>query len=540
MLLPVDLMSIVSAGSPSAAARHDGATDNSAHGSWLLAANSDTSQSDTNEMINRLFLSYANADDDGSAARFAADLKSLLSAHGVSFTSEQPSLILTGTHQNLELSDLDWSVDELLQMSMSPLAGGKPLPPGDQTLPVEIANWLASLMAKTDPRATSVPANSAVTFPGGSNQLASVAANSLASDTTTSGGESDNSVLTQTTLSGASLNGGNNKSPGLNDPTMTGGSNGVEADTDALVPTAYGRSTDYGVAGLGLELTVQSQSFADLTRQASQVALINPDNHKFASDAVNASAFRSINFNQPGFSNTGSVSESVPAILSDPIRTSLPLERNQSIASQLSASLSAAVNTETSAAGNSPQLFNPADGSAFMNRAEQRMFATESAQQAQAQAAQQATARSAEGLPRFAMDTAFGQQGWSDSLGRQLLVMSTQGVTSAQIRLDPPELGSLTVKIQVAADQQTSVSFVSQHALVREALEQQLNRLQDLFRDQGLNLQDVTVSDQSAQQRGEGSGGQQGQGEDRSSTEQESAETETVMMHSESLIDFYA
>lgn len=168
------------------------------------------------------------------------------------------------------------------------------------------------------------------------------------------------------------------------------------------------------------------------------------------------------------------------------------------------------------------------------------MFSPDNAQQAQSQAAQQSVARTADGLPRFVMDTAFGQQGWSDSLGRQLMVMSSQGVSSAQIQLDPPELGSLMVKIQVSADQQTNVSFVSQHAVVREALEQQLNRLQDLFRDQGLNLQDVSVSDQSPQQREGESGGQQGQRRDSGTTEQDPASAEPVMMRSESLIDFYA
>ncbi|MEX2333978.1 MAG: flagellar hook-length control protein FliK, partial [Pseudohongiella sp.] len=234
----------------------------------------------------------------------------------------------------------------------------------------------------------------------------------------------------------------------------------------------------------------------------------------------------------------------------DILKTSAPLERNQAIASQLSASLLSGISAENPASPNavSGQAANAAlnaatadDGTLF-NRADQRMFATENAQQAQSQAAQQSATRTADGLPRFTMDTAFGQQGWSDSLGRQLLVMSSQGITSAQIRLDPPELGSLTVKIQMSADQQTNVSFVSQHATVREALEQQLSRLQDLFRDQGLNLQDVSVSDQSPQQREDEANGQQNQGTGSGSEsgEQETSASEPVLVRSESLIDFYA
>lgn len=80
----------------------------------------------------------------------------------------------------------------------------------------------------------------------------------------------------------------------------------------------------------------------------------------------------------------------------------------------------------------------------------------------------------------------------------------------AIIRLDPPELGALEVRVHVQNDQ-TQVQIISQSALVREALEQQAARLRDSLAQQGLTMANLDVSDQSAQHQagrhGESSGG---------------------------------
>lgn len=138
------------------------------------------------------------------------------------------------------------------------------------------------------------------------------------------------------------------------------------------------------------------------------------------------------------------------------------------------------------------------------------------------------------------LDVTFGQAGWIERVGRQMLLQSAQGSSSAQIRLDPPELGSLTVKIQLV-DQSAAVNFVSPHAMVRDALEQQASRLQDMFREQGLDLQDVSVSDHSAQsdsseQRDSNTGGHAASRE----TADAGLTTPSVVRQSDALIDYYA
>jgi len=137
-----------------------------------------------------------------------------------------------------------------------------------------------------------------------------------------------------------------------------------------------------------------------------------------------------------------------------------------------------------------------------------------------------------------ALQLAFGQTGWADNLGRQLLLQSAQGSSSAQIRLDPPELGSLMVKIQLT-DQTAAVNFVSPHAIVRDALEQHAPRLQEMFREQGMDLLDVSVSDQRTgqDQRGDQQRAAHAGGDTHSTA---TAAQQTIQRISNSLIDFYA
>ncbi len=93
------------------------------------------------------------------------------------------------------------------------------------------------------------------------------------------------------------------------------------------------------------------------------------------------------------------------------------------------------------------------------------------------------------------------QPTWGQQLGQRTIMMAQQGPRSAMIQLDPPELGSLQVRLHIHAGDQVSVSFTAPNANVREALEQHLPRLREMFAEQGLNLAQSDVRDQSAQQQ---------------------------------------
>lgn len=105
------------------------------------------------------------------------------------------------------------------------------------------------------------------------------------------------------------------------------------------------------------------------------------------------------------------------------------------------------------------------------------------------------------------------QAGWSEAVVDRVMLLSSQNLKSAEIQLDPAELGRLEVRISVNQEQ-TQVTFASANAGVREALEGQMHRLREMFTQQGMNLLDVNVSDQSLNRGWQGQGGDgRGRGE---------------------------
>ena len=123
------------------------------------------------------------------------------------------------------------------------------------------------------------------------------------------------------------------------------------------------------------------------------------------------------------------------------------------------------------------------------------------------QAIAQQTSASARPVLVPGQPLAMQQGGWSEAVVDKVMWLSSQNLKSAEIQLDPAELGRLEVRVDISKDQ-TQVTFASPHAGVRDTLEGQMQRLRDLFTQQGMNLLDVNVSDQSL------SRGWQGQGQD--------------------------
>ncbi|MED5522587.1 MAG: flagellar hook-length control protein FliK [Pseudomonadota bacterium] len=81
-----------------------------------------------------------------------------------------------------------------------------------------------------------------------------------------------------------------------------------------------------------------------------------------------------------------------------------------------------------------------------------------------------------------------GQQ----QLGEKIRWMVNARNTMAEIRLDPPELGSMQVRVNVAGDA-ASVSFVVQSQQAKEALADAMPKLRDMLSQQGIELGDAQV-----------------------------------------------
>ncbi|MFP3516669.1 flagellar hook-length control protein FliK [Pseudomonas sp. SIMBA_077] len=99
---------------------------------------------------------------------------------------------------------------------------------------------------------------------------------------------------------------------------------------------------------------------------------------------------------------------------------------------------------------------------------------------------------------------AMHQSGWSEEIVNRVMYLSSANLKSADIQLQPAELGRLDIRVNLAADQSAQVNFVSAHAGVREALDSQMHRLREMLAQQGMGQVDVSVSDQSRSWQGQG------------------------------------
>jgi flagellar hook-length control protein FliK len=106
----------------------------------------------------------------------------------------------------------------------------------------------------------------------------------------------------------------------------------------------------------------------------------------------------------------------------------------------------------------------------------------------------------------------FGQdrREWTPALGARLMTMVANDVQHARIQLDPPELGSLEIRMQVQNDQ-ASVQVSAQSHQVKDVLDSSAQRLRDALAAEGIELNDFSVSADSGGQGGDnGSDGSDG------------------------------
>lgn len=95
------------------------------------------------------------------------------------------------------------------------------------------------------------------------------------------------------------------------------------------------------------------------------------------------------------------------------------------------------------------------------------------------------------------IQTLVGQKEWAGELGQRLVMMVSSKLKSAEIHLNPKDLGPMEVRIRMHEDR-AHVVFTSQVAQTREALEQAVPRLREMLDQQGVALGNVDVQDQGA------------------------------------------
>lgn len=126
----------------------------------------------------------------------------------------------------------------------------------------------------------------------------------------------------------------------------------------------------------------------------------------------------------------------------------------------------------------------------------------------------------------------------SQKLQERIHIMMSRNIQRADIRLDPPELGSVNIRVHMTGEQ-ASVQFHVQNQQARDAVEATMPRLREMLDQQGINLADTHVGEQQSQSEshGQGQSGAGGNGDNWSVEGEVALEQGRVM--SDGQVDFY-
>lgn len=131
----------------------------------------------------------------------------------------------------------------------------------------------------------------------------------------------------------------------------------------------------------------------------------------------------------------------------------------------------------------------------------------------------------------------------SNQLKEKMLMMVKDKVHTAEIRLDPSELGSMQIKISLQQDQM-SVQFMVQQGNAKELMEQQMPKLKELLQQQGIELSQGSVQQQnqssSGQENGRRTAGGNGMGTALDASEEFIDPAILPAKNSDRVVDYYA
>lgn len=88
---------------------------------------------------------------------------------------------------------------------------------------------------------------------------------------------------------------------------------------------------------------------------------------------------------------------------------------------------------------------------------------------------------------------------WDKAIGQKVIWMVGESMQSAELTLNPPDLGPLQIVLNVTNDQ-ANATFVSAHPDVRDALEASLPKLRQMMNDAGVQLSNFSVQSGAAHQ----------------------------------------
>lgn len=181
----------------------------------------------------------------------------------------------------------------------------------------------------------------------------------------------------------------------------------------------------------------------------------------------------------------------------------------------------------------------------WSNQAASKLLATANSVEPNAVPFLQTLPESVLTMPAARVQVPVGQPGWGEAVGQQVTWFVSQNISAASLRLNPQHLGPMEMAVSMDGDQ-ASITFTSQHSMVRDALESSIPRLREMLAENGLNLVNVNVSQQGKSHReGQGApGSQQGSSvanDDGGANESLSGpDMPQMLLHTQGLVDYYA
>ena len=103
------------------------------------------------------------------------------------------------------------------------------------------------------------------------------------------------------------------------------------------------------------------------------------------------------------------------------------------------------------------------------------------------------------------IETPVHDASWRLDAATRIANLVTRGIEHAEVRVTPPDLGPVELRIDVRGGEATLAIIAAQPA-TRDALEQALPLLRDMLAQQGLSLGQATVADGRAQSESSGNG----------------------------------
>jgi flagellar hook-length control protein FliK len=92
------------------------------------------------------------------------------------------------------------------------------------------------------------------------------------------------------------------------------------------------------------------------------------------------------------------------------------------------------------------------------------------------------------------IETPVHDPSWRFEAATRIASLVTRGVEHAEVRVTPPDLGPVELRIDVRGGEAT-LAIVATQPATRDALEQALPMLRDMLAQQGLSLGQATVAD---------------------------------------------